>query len=155
MAISILQPTADRTFLALDGWREARGELREARVAVMYTVMQRVKLRKWYGTDVMSVLFKKWQYSSLTNPKDPQLTTWPASDDEVWQECLFDAEQVLTSKVPNPAIGADSYFDDSIAPPAWAKPTDLLVTIGRLSFYDLNRDFEAESMGAPALHKAN
>jgi N-acetylmuramoyl-L-alanine amidase len=147
MAISIIQSLADTSFLALDVWREARGESYQCKLAVASTVIQRVRLRRWYGTDVMSVLFKKWQYSSLTNPKDPQLTTWPASSDQSWIDSLTAAYMILTNKVDSPAPGADSYFDESIAPPSWAVPADLVVQIGRLKFYDLNRDYEHETIG--------
>jgi N-acetylmuramoyl-L-alanine amidase len=133
---SLLQPSADRTFLALTIWREARGESAKCKLAVGYSIVQRVKLRRWYGDNLSTVLFKKWQYSSLTNPKDVQLTT-------SWQDSLYAASTAMAGEKPNPAPGADSYFDESIDPPSWAKPDDFVLQIGRIKFYDLNKDYEA------------
>jgi len=42
----------------------------------------------------------------------------------------------------NPAPGADSYFDDSISPPKWATLETFVRKIGRLSFYNVDRDTE-------------
>src|SRR6185295_16250998 len=65
------------TLLALTIYREARGEPHEAQIAVAHTVKNRISKPGWWGTDIVSVLTKKWQYSSLTDPNDTQLTTWP------------------------------------------------------------------------------
>ena len=131
-----LQEAADRTFLALMIWREARGESQEARVAVGFTVVERIRSGiRWWGRDVASVLFCKWQYSSLTDPRDRQLTLWPVADDPAWRQCLDIADLVLAGKVVNPAPGADSYFDLSIRPPKWATPERHIGDIGRLRFY--------------------
>lgn len=89
----------------------------------------------------MEVLFKKWQYSSLTDPKDPQLTTWP-KDDTVWGHCLYVADGVLNGVFSNPVPGADSYFDLSIPAPAWATPEMFVKQIGKLRFYNVDRDVE-------------
>lgn len=131
-----LSESADRTFLALMIWREARGESTEARVAVGYTVLERIKSKAgWWGSDVLSVLFCKWQYSSLTDPRDQQLTLWPRSDQQAWRQCLDIADVVLSGTVNNPAPGADSYFDISIKAPNWATPDRHVADIGRLKFY--------------------
>ena len=75
-------------FLALAIWREARGASMQAKIAVAYSILNRVERPSWWGNDVLSVLFKKWQYSSLTDPKDRQLTTWPSTSDPSWYDCL-------------------------------------------------------------------
>ncbi len=132
------------TFLALAVWREARGQSEECISAVAHSIMNRVNRPKWWGTDILSVVFKKWQYSSMTDPRDRQLTTWPRVDDPAWNQCLMVVDGVLSGKWPNPAPGADSYFDDSIEPPYWAEPDKFVVKIGRIFFYDLDQDYEAE-----------
>lgn len=126
----------DRVFLALMIWREARGESDLARLAVGYTVVERIRSgAKWWGDDVLSVIACKWQYSSFTDPRDKQLTTWPRSTDLAWQKCLSIADMVLSGAVTNPAAGADSYFDTSISAPNWATPERHVIDIGRLKFY--------------------
>ena len=131
-----LPEAADRVFLALMIWREARGESDQVRLAVGYTVSERIKSKAgWWGDDVLSVIACKWQYSSFTDPRDKQLTTWPRSTDLAWQKCLTIADMVLSGTVENPASGADSYFDTSISAPNWATPERHVIDIGRLKFY--------------------
>ncbi len=131
--------SADLIFLSLTIWREARGESAQAQLAVAYSILQRVAHPSWWGSDVMTVVFDKWQYSSLTNPKDPQLVTWPdlpESKDPVWDSCVNAAQAALTCSLPNPAPGADSYFDDSIKPSYWTRPPAVFVAkIGKLNFW--------------------
>lgn len=139
-----LRHACEVTVLALLVWREARGcASRGARVAVAGTVLNRVRRPSWWGTSVLAVVFKRWQYSSLTDPHDPQLTTWPSSFDAIWLECLEVAANVLDGTEATTMPGADSYFDASIAPPAWATRKTYVGTIGRLTFYDVDRDHEA------------
>jgi N-acetylmuramoyl-L-alanine amidase len=134
---------ADLVFLALDIWREARGcPTNDARVAVGGTVLNRVARPSWWGASVLQVLFKKWQYSSLTAPGDPQLTTWPLDTDPSWAVCLALAGGLLNGTLVSPYPNADSYYDISIPPPSWATPDMLCGKIGRLCFYNLDRDTE-------------
>lgn len=139
----LLEVMADVTYLALVLWREARGETYAARLAVACSVMNRVNRPSWWGSSVMSVVLKKWQYSSMTDPKDRQLTTWPNENDSIWWECMQTAYDVLNKVVGNPAPGADSYYDVSIPPPKWATPETFVVALGRLRFHNLDRDVEA------------
>lgn len=137
------QEYADVTFLALTVWREARGESEEGKIAVAMSIINRVKSPSWWGNDVQSVIFKKWQYSSLTDPKDPQLTTWPKTNDKSWSDCLCIAYDVLFNLVPNSAPSADSYYDISIKAPYWADDKFFVKQIGRLKFYNLDQDNKA------------
>lgn len=131
-----LPDAADRVFLALMIWREARGEPLDGQLAVGFTVVERIRSGiKWWGTDVLSALFTKYQYSSLTAMRDPQLTTWPFSGDRRWQKCLSIADLILSGQAKNPAPGADSYYDISIKPPSWATTDKHVVDIGRLRFF--------------------
>jgi len=140
MMLKSLQESADVTFLALVAWREARGESDEAIAAVCHAVMNRVHHTDWWGRDVMSVVSKKWQFSSMTDPNDRQLTTWPQSDMASWRRCLRLAHQVYTGALENPVPGADSYYDDSIPAPYWADPAKMVAQIGPFRFYDLDGD---------------
>lgn len=135
-------PEADKVFLALAIWREARGESYDARVAVGCSVRNRVQRPKWWGKTYLEVIFKKWQYSSLTDPKDRQLTTWPVFPDKSFDTALKIADDVIHDRVAHPMPGADSYYDSSIDPPKWATPEKFVGKIGKLSFYNMDEDFE-------------
>lgn len=136
------QEAADRTFLALCLWREARGESVAGKIGVAMAIMNRVQRPSWWGKNVCEVLFKKWQFSSLTDPNDRQLTTWPLANDLSWQSCLDVAWLVLDGSVTNPVPGADSYFDVSIPAPKWTITARFVAQIGKIMFYDVDHDVE-------------
>lgn len=133
--------------LALVLWRESRGESFEAKCAVAHSIINRVNHPKWWGNDIQSVIKQPYQYSSMTDPNDKQLTNWPSRSDKSWHECLQAAAAVIDRAVPNPVPGADSYFDDSIKPPYWAKDEMFVGKIGRLNFYNVDCDHEAVKNG--------
>jgi len=139
----MLQKYADIIFLALAVWREARGEDIVCQIGVAHSILNRVKRPAWWGTDIQSVVFKKWQYSSLTDPNDPQLTTWPRADDWSWKQCLKVANDTISGVTVNPVPGADSYHDISIPPPKWATNENFVGQIGRILFYNLDQDIES------------
>jgi hypothetical protein len=90
----------------------------------------------------VSVITKKWQYSSIAAVGDPQLMLYPQATDAVFEECLIIADRVHGNLVSAPLEGADSYYDDSIAPPKWATPKTFVGKIGRLNFYNSDHDYE-------------
>lgn len=137
----------DLVFLALVVWREARGEACEVRLGVACSIMNRVARPSWWGRDVLSVVTKKWQYSSLTDPKDRQLAIWPSPTEDSWRKCLELASDVLENKVRNPVPGADSYYDVSISPPNWADSARFVGQLGRIRFFNLDRDTEGSKGG--------
>ena len=132
-------------YLALALWREARGESVEGRIAVACSIRNRVERPSWWGTTFDQVVTKKWQYSSLTDPHDPQLAKWPLISDLTWIECLKISKAVLDNETVNPVPGADSYHDVSIAPPAWTKTARKCGQIGKLLFYDVDLDFQGDT----------
>lgn len=98
-----------KTMLALTAWREARGEdptLRESMRAVMHVVRNRVEA-KWGDWD--HVITQKWAFSSLTDPKDHQLTTWPDSPDAKFELAMNLAEEVYSGLDPDLTGGATFY----------------------------------------------
>lgn len=132
----------DVFMLALVIWREARGEPHTGKIAVGYSIMNRVQRPSWWGDSVLSVVGKKFQYSSMTDPNDKQLTFWPQPTDPRWIECLAAARDIYEHNVPNPVPGADSYFADTIPPPKWATPDKFVDKIGHHSFYNMDHDLE-------------
>lgn len=140
--VSYLKGIDDIVFLALTIWREARGESKEGKTGVACAVLNRVKRPSWWGNDIKSVLFKKWQFSSITDQKDSQLTTWPLNKDKSWHECMEIAHDAIHQLIENPVPGADSYHDISINPPFWADKEKFVKQIGKLMFYNLDNDIE-------------
>ena len=121
--------------LAIALWREARGTGEAGMTAVGFSILTRVENPTWWGHTLVEVLGKKWQYSSMAAPGDPQLLFWPDDAEESWRLAIAVADAVLAKSVENPVPGADSYFDDSINPPKWASPDRLVAKVGRLNFY--------------------
>lgn len=134
-----LKLISDVGLVALTVWREARGEPRQGKLAVAHSIMNRVLAPGWWGSDVPTVVGKAWQYSSLTDPKDPQLVMWPRWDPG-WVECLEVARAAVLGTEPHPAPGADSYFAVSIPAPKWADPAKFVAQIGHHRFFNLGRD---------------
>lgn len=131
--------------LALTIWREAAGEPADGKIAVAYCYLDRVHHPKWWGNNLIEVLTKKWQVSSLTAPGDPMLVKWPRYGDPVFEECIEIAQGVLVGYFRNPVPGADSYFATTLdEPPLWAMKivagqvpgASMIGTIGRHRFFN-------------------
>lgn len=147
MAKSAAKTLCDVFYLALVIWREARGASLAAQIAVAWSLLNRVQKPGWWGTDISSVATKKWQYSSLAAPGDPQLILWPLLSDPSWLACLGVAYDVLNGVKSNPFPGADSYFDDSISAPKWVATARPCGKVDNLNFYDVDHDYEKEFTG--------
>lgn len=141
-----IKKAQDLIFLALVIWRESRGESKETKIGVAFSILNRVRNPKWWGNDILSVTTKKWQYSSMTDPNDVQLTKYPLSNDPSWQECLSVAYDVYNDLLINPVKGADSYYDISLdkigKAPNWATEKEFVKQLGKIKFYNLDRDVE-------------
>src|SRR6185436_5581841 len=91
-------------YLAFVAWREARSAKLpdSARLGVMFVILDRVAAKTWFGKTVAEVSTKKLQFSSLTDPNDRQLTTWPVEGDPSWFNCVSLAMQVTAGAHNNP-----------------------------------------------------
>jgi len=143
MALSAATNLENLRDLALLVWRESRGASREAQVAVAHSVLNRVARPSWWGKTLDEVIWKKWQYSSLTAPGDPQLNLQPRLSSNGWLDALGVAYDVIHGEEANPFPGADSYYDDSIPAPKWVASVRLCGKLGTLNFYDVDKDHEA------------
>ncbi len=133
--------------LALVAWREARGEGSQAMLAVACCFRNRVRNPKWWGATLADVLCKKWQVSSMTDPRDPQLSGWPKQGDPSFIEALRIAD-LVAADADSPMPGADSYYDTSISAPPWATSDTYVGAIGRLRFHNTDHDHEIEAVEA-------
>jgi spore germination cell wall hydrolase CwlJ-like protein len=121
--------------LALMTWREARSEGFTAMLAVAYIPNTRAEKGGWFGGSLLACIEKPYQFSSMTTPRDPQLTTWPTLTDPSWDDALLAAKSAIAKSQVNPAPEADSYYSTDIAPPSWATPENFVVQIGKLRFF--------------------
>ena len=132
--------TYEQALLALVVWREARGETRQAKIAVAFSVLNRVDSPKWWGTSIGAVIAKKWQYSSMAAPGDPNLIKYPLPHDLSFQDSMSAVNAALTPGAINTVPGADSYYDISIPPPKWAKPEQFVKQVGAFRFFNTDGD---------------
>lgn len=136
----------------LVAYREARGEQLAGQVAVVYVLVTRAARRSWYGGTIAECATKKLQFSSLTDPKDPQLAkAWPTLSTPEGLATARAADEVLRGAVGNPFPGADHYHDISIPSPDWTKGAKFCGQTGRLRFYDVDQDTEAPQLVAADL----
>lgn len=129
----------DESLLALCVWREARGEIFDAKFAVACSIRNRVNHPRWWGRDYRSVILDPWQYSSF-NSGDPNATKFPGQTDAAYTECLEAAQNVLKG-IADTTEGAVSYYDKSLDhnPPKWSLSPQFAYTVdlGALHFYTL------------------
>ena len=130
----------EELLLALCIWRESRGEPYEGQLAVAHCVRNRVLNPKWWGSSYYSVVTKKWQFSSMTDPRDRQLTMFPDPGDERWHTARMIAANVMEGLSSHPMPGADSYYADYIDPPKWATDDKRVGVIGHHVFYNIDED---------------
>ncbi len=133
---------ADKGLFALCLWREARGETLAVQTAIAWVILSRAMDPRWWGKDVMGVITQPLQFSSITDPHDKQITTWPKTDDKSWQQCLDIACLAVDGQLgANPMPGADHYYDISMpTAPKWADPSKFVGQLGRVRFYDLQKE---------------
>lgn len=105
MLTDALRVMARIALTALVVWREARNESYPCQLAVAYTVVGRVAKPSGWGHDVLGVLFHPYAFSSVTDPKDVQLTRWPV-EGPAWDSCLKAAVSALYAMEPNPVPGS-------------------------------------------------
>ena len=132
----------DRVFFALLLWREARGEDFQTKRAVACSIRNRVEHPSWWGQGWCGIMFKKWQYSSMTAPNDPNLVKFPQANDTSWIASMDVADEVYNGPMVDSANGATHYFDKSLDenPPAWIKAANMefIMDSGNFHFYREN-----------------
>lgn len=132
----------EQMILARAIWGEARGASEEARIAVAWSIKNRIGKRKSWDT-YHNIILQPSQYSAFweTPPKDSNLkalrdplgTTDNPDDHKKWREIYEIAGSVIARDIPDPTKGATHYYDDSINPPFWAD--DFKIKIENLNFF--------------------
>ena len=131
----------EMVLLALCVWREARNQPFEGKLAVAWSIRNRVMKpgKTWWGDDWETVILKRWQYTSFekSDPNACLLPTDPALD-KTWDDSLVCAERAYLSSGVDTSQGATHYYNPKIvAAPAWvnAPGTRFVVEIGDHRFY--------------------
>lgn len=79
----------------------------------------------------------------MSAPGDPNLIKYPTLDAlsfKIYQIAWNIVQNRIQSNVP----GADSYYDISIPAPNWADENKFVKQVGRIRFYNLDKDIEVE-----------
>ncbi len=122
-----------RLLAALCVWREARGEVADAKLGVAWVLKNRCKMAPAQGfkPDIAGNVLKPWAFSSFS-AGDPNADRYPAVADQVWLDCLAAADSVKA----DPTGGAVFYYSPPLTEPphAWGL-VQLKAVIGHLHFY--------------------
>lgn len=123
--------------LARTLWGEARGEGSAGMQAVANVVMNRVLRGGWWGTDIVSVCRKPYQFSCW-NTGDPNRAAAAAVDgrDLYFATALRLARRAVLGALPDITGGADHYHAAG-AGPVWSRGETPTAVIGRHIFYNL------------------
>lgn len=130
-----MKTATEHSMLALAIWKEGAGEPFIGKVAIAYSVLERVAHPGWWGRDLIGCLTKPYQFSSFTAPGDGQLIRWPQLSDPSYVEAWDAAIKALDKTASNPAPTSNSYYATSIKPPAWATPETFITQVGRHRFH--------------------
>lgn len=132
----------DQLLLARAIFGEARGVADErAKVAVGWTMRNRIDIGDWRGGTYREVILKDAQYSAFNQGdnnrpyvEDP-FCKLNQIDVQAWFGCYRIAEQVIANAVADPTGGATNYYSDGGIAPAWAIQQNFKVKIGPFNFY--------------------
>lgn len=121
---------------ALAIWREARGQIREAKCGVYHVIATRAAKEK--GGTVAAIL-KPYQFSSF-NAGDPNAAAFPRPDKVTDWNAWLDCCDIVDNPGPDMTGGAThyhSYPEGHPNWPAWADRQFLKCRIGAFWFYKL------------------
>lgn len=134
----------DRDILARTIWGEARGESPAGKVAVAWTIRNRVfdgKENSWWGEGYAGVCQKPYQFScwNKSDPNYPYLNGTRQIPFRELAQCRVAGDQVIDGNVPDPTGGATHYYAIAMKkPPAWsAKAKQTLKLGGHVFFRDV------------------
>lgn len=121
--------------MARTAWGEARGEGPEGMRAVCHVIMNRANKGGWWGSSVVQVAQKPWQFSAW-NENDPNRAKLQAvnDNDPEFRQALEIAEAVYNGELEDSTDGATHYHANWMRP-AWADDALISAQIGQHTFY--------------------
>lgn len=135
----------DIDILARTIFGEARGEYKRpdggiaALIAIANVVMNRLKQGGWFGSSIVEVCLKPWQFSCW-NKNDPNLSLIKevSVSNPIFKLCHTIAEEVSYQRWPDLTEGCDHYFSTSLVEsPSWSVGKKPKLRVGRHLFYQL------------------
>lgn len=135
---------SEQMILARAIFGEARGMLEKGRIAVGWSIKNRVIDSRW-GDTYHEVILQSQQYSAFNdNDKNLKFIKNPFFDKtqaQAWYECYTIAGEIINGSVDDPTDGSNHYFGDYIKPPYWTKQknAEFKIKIGNTLFYDLKQ----------------
>jgi len=125
----------EEDLLARLAFGEARGTNDNETIAMLYTVIERQKDKRW-SSDLKKVILQRKQYSCFNKNDVNYEKVWDAENynPKAWERCKKLAKQVLKGEVENPVKGANHYATNN---PYWKKDAKSSKKIGTTTFYRL------------------
>lgn len=119
-------------------WCEARGEASLGRMAVAWTLINRLRAHKWYsGQTLAETCLKASQYSCWNTNDSNRIAVAKCTDqDPILIECRSDVQSAFDGNSIDPSHGATHYYNPSIVQPSWAKGLTPIVSIGNHTFFN-------------------
>lgn len=117
---------------ALCCWREARGEGTDGMRAVCWVIKNRSKGK---GKPWPVIIYAPLQFSSMSAPHDPQLSTVPLAFDPEFEQAYVIADRIFGGGDSDLTNGATHYFAEYIPMPTWALGMKETAKIGKHTFY--------------------
>lgn len=132
----------DAQLMAVCIYGEARGESLAGKIAVAHTIMNRVKLPKWWGKTIQEVILKPRQFSCFNDGDKNRLALRAIAADwdraferkRILRECYYVAEGVIDGDLRDNTDGATHYHRTD-CDPTWDDKMLLTDTIGEHAFY--------------------
>jgi N-acetylmuramoyl-L-alanine amidase len=132
-----MEPSDDRTALALTMWGEARGEGMTGMQCVGNVIMNRAAAGDWRGKTPLQVCLKPYQFSCW-NAGDPNraiLLALTEEDEPNFAEVLDLADKLLAGEVDDLTDGANAYYAEGSPVPDWANGNTPCHTEGHHLFF--------------------
>ena len=119
--------------LARTVYGEARGETLDGKIAVAWTVRNRVERPRWWGRTYNEVCLKPKQFSCWDDHNRLEMMEADAAD-PLFADCLYAALGAITGHIADPTCGATHYHASNVSPP-WADGQTCTCIIGHHVFY--------------------
>ena len=115
-------------------WQEARGEIREGKIAVGEVIRRRTKLKYSSDGTIAGTIFRPWQFSGMNTEDRNRIAAFKLDyDDPVVRDC---AEAWVESEWTDHAKGGVLYHATWLKPPPyWVRKSLEVARIGHHIFY--------------------
>ncbi len=125
------------TIVAKTAWMEARSGGKEGMQSVINVIQNRARNPRWWGTDLVSVCMKPWQFSSWNTGSTqlPLVAKAQFNGDLDYAIALNLADLAVEGILPDITQNADSYYATTISPPSWVAKATFTVEIAGQRFY--------------------